>query len=163
MIAIFHLSFSTLSHAERDLITVYQPTSLLGTEKAEPTIVSRPVIVGGAYPEGPVNAISLPHRIAGAPEGFPDESNLIILSKAQIHAEWGEKEHQIIADFSNAIAPRGQDITVLQIMRMTAICLQKTLGAKHTTPIKITWLAPKGIQLVDAQLPKQIKMENKAQ
>ena len=146
---------------------VYQPTSLLGTEMdGDPlntgesmaaTIVSRPVLVGGAFPESPVQAISLPHRIAGAGESFPSESNLIVMVGGRVHAEHGEKEHRIIADFSKAKVPENLGVTLVQVMRLTALCLHKTLGTEHGRPIKITWLAPQGMSLDDAKLPLEIK------
>lgn len=83
--------------AENSLIQVYHPTSLLGTEldgnplgtgaSIAATNVSRPVLVGGAFPESPVHAISLPRRIAGAGYGLPEESNLIVLVGGRIHAK----------------------------------------------------------------------------
>ncbi len=154
-------------HAERSLIEVYQPTSLLGTEMdGDPlgtgeslcaVIVSRPVLIGGAFPEDPVYAISLPHHIVGAPDGFPKESNLIVLVGADIHAEYGDKEHRIIADFSKAKVPENFGVTLIQVMKISALCLQKTLGDQNEKTIRITWLAPEGVSLVDAGLPSEIK------
>ena len=114
------------SRAERSLIDAYQPTSLLGTEgEGDPlgtgewiaaTIVSRPVIIGGAFPECPVRAVSLPHKIAGATEGYPEESNLIVIVGGDVHAEWGQTEDQIIADFSKAKVPENLGVTLIQVM-----------------------------------------------
>jgi hypothetical protein len=153
--------------AENSLMQVYQPTSLLGTElDGDPldtvesicaTIVSRPVLIGGAFPESPVHAISLPHRIAGAGKSFPDESNLIVLVGGRVYAEHGDKEHRITADFSKAKVPENLGVTLVQVMKMTAICLHKTLGTEHERPIKITWLVPEGMSLADAKLPPEIK------
>lgn len=161
------ISLLTVLHAERSLIEVYQPTSLLGTElDGDPlgtgewicaTIVSRPVIIGGAFPEDPVHAVSLPHKIAGAPDGFPRESNLIVLAGGNVHAKWGQSEDQIIADFSKAMVPENLGVTLIQVMKMTALCLQETLGTQHEKPIKIKWLAPEGVSLADVGLPSQIK------
>jgi hypothetical protein len=155
------------SHAERSLIDAYQPTSLLGTEgEGDPlgtgewiaaTIVSRPVIIGGAFPESPVHAVSLPHKIAGAPDGFPVESNLIVIVGGDVHAEWGQTDDQIIADFSKAKVPENLGVTLIQAMKMTAVCLEKTLGTQHEKPIKIKWLAPEGVSPTDAKLPTEIK------
>ena len=158
--------------AERGLIEVYQPISLLGTDlEGDPlrtgaglpaVIFSRPTIIGGAFPESTVHALSLPHQIAGAPEDFPKESNLIILVGAKIYVEWGANEHQIIADFSKAKAPKNLGITVLQVMQMSALCLQKTLGEHHSKPIKISWLPPKSTSLVNINLPSEIKRKDQA-
>lgn len=155
------------SRAERSLIDAYQPTSLLGTEgDADPlgtgepiaaTIVSRPVIIGGAFPESPVHAVSLPHKIAGATEGFPEESNLIVIVGGDVYAEWGQTEDRIIADFSKSKVPENLGVTLIQVMKMTAVCLEKTLGTQHEKPIKIKWLAPEGVSLTDAGLPPEIK------
>jgi hypothetical protein len=171
----FHFALLTIAivglqcslHAENALMQVYQPTSLLGTEmEGDPldtgesvaaTIVSRPVLVGGAFPESPVDAISLPHRIAGAGKTFPDESNLIVLVGGRVHAEHGDKEHRIIADFSKAKVPENLGVTLVQVMKITALCLHNTLGTEHERPIKITWLAPEGMSLADAKLPPEIK------
>jgi len=165
IIVVFGLQGSL--HAENSLMQVYQPTSLLGTEMdGDPlntgesiaaTIVSRPVLVGGAFPESPVHAISLPHRIAGAGKNFPEESNLIVLVGGKIHAEHGDKEHRIIADFSTAEVSENLGVSLIQVMKITALCLHKTLGTEHERPIKITWLVPEGMSLADAKLPAEIK------
>jgi hypothetical protein len=42
-------------------------------------------------------------------------------------------------------------------MKMTALCLEKTLGTQHEKPIKIKWLTPDGVSLTDAKLPTEIK------
>src|SRR4030095_11853601 len=76
--------FAVSVHAERGIAEIFQPTSLLGTESDdEPlkdgqimaaTILSRPILVAGAFPESPVAAMCLPHKITGATAGFPEES-----------------------------------------------------------------------------------------
>lgn len=155
------------THAENMLMQVYQPTSLLGTElDADPlesganitaTIVSRPILVGGAFLECPVAAISLPHKIAGSGDNFPNESNLIVLVKGRVYAEYGQTEHKIVADFSQSTIPENLGVTLVQVMQITAICLKKTLGNQHTTPIFISWVAPKGSSIDISKLPAIIK------
>ena len=64
--------FAFPAHAERGIAEIFQPTSLLGTEADdEPlkdgqimaaTILSRPILVAGAFPESPVEAMCLPHN-----------------------------------------------------------------------------------------------------
>lgn len=101
---------------------------------------------------------SLPFtQIAGAGKNFPDESNPIGLVGGRIHAEHGDKEHRIIADFSKAKAPGNLGATLVQVMKITAICLHKTLGTGHERPIMITWTAPEGMSLADAKFPPEIK------
>ncbi|MGB3117910.1 MAG: hypothetical protein WBE58_03745, partial [Verrucomicrobiales bacterium] len=76
---------------------------------------------------------------------------------ADIHAEYGDKEHRIIADFSKAKVPENFGVTLIQVMKISALCLQKTLGDQNEKTIRITWLAPEGVSLVDAGLPSEIK------
>ena len=154
-------------HADEALIQVYQPTSLLGTEmSADPldigedidaTIVSRPILTKGVFPESYVYAISLPHRIAGASKKFPSESNLIVIVGGKISMDYNENSYGVIADFSKAKLPEDIGLTLVQIMKITSLCLQKTLGNQHETPLKVTWIAPEGISIVDAKLLTEIK------
>jgi len=154
-------------HADEALIKVYQPTSLLGTEmSADPldtgedmdaTIVSRPILTKGVFPESYVYAISLPHHITGASKKFPSESNLIVMVGGKISMDHNEKSYGLIADFSEARLPENIGLTLLQVMKLTSLCLQKTLGNKDETPLKVTWIAPEGISIVDAKLLTEIK------
>jgi hypothetical protein len=68
------------------------------------TILSRPILIAGAFRESPVAAMCLPHKITGATDGFPEENNLIVLVRAKIDAEFGAKFHMITGDFSQARA-----------------------------------------------------------
>jgi len=161
------LTLATNAFAERQIVEIYQPTSLLGTEGEDDplhngqsmpaTILQRPVVVGGAFPESPVAAVALPHTIAGASQGFPKESNLIVLVGGKLHAEWGEKQHTIIADFSQAKASDDLGVTLLQVMQLTAECLQLTLKGWEKTPIDIVWKTPEGSESLVNTLPKGIK------
>ena len=69
----------------------------------------------------------------------------------------GQTEDQIIADFSKAKVPENLGVTLIQVMKMTAVCLEKTLGAQHEKPIKIKWRAPEGVSLTDVKLPTEIR------
>lgn len=154
--------------AERGIEAVAQPLSLLGTEAdGDPLgdgesiaaiIMTRPTVVGGAFPESVVHAMCLPHQIADAPENFPEESNLIVMVGAKIAAEWGEEHHTVVADFSQASIDEETGATLLQVMQLTAICLQQNLeGKSGGTPIKIVWIGPAGLQVPDGLLPLEIK------
>lgn len=154
--------------AERQIVEILQPISLLGTDtEAEPlndgqsmfaALVNRPTVIGGAFPEDPVAAMCLPHRIAGAPKGFPRESNLIVLVGAKLRAEWGEQAYIVHADFSKAKVEENLGVTLLQVMQLTAKCLEKNLGGKgDERPIKIKWLLPAGMEVEERLLPKEIR------
>jgi len=158
--------FAVSVHAERGIAEIFQPTSLLGTESDdEPlkdgqvmaaTILSRPILVAGAFPESPVAAMCLPHKITGATAGFPEESNLIVLVGAKLHAEFGEKFHTVSADFSHARASDDLGVTLLQVMQLTAECLQRNLRGS-SMPIKIEWKTPARQEGIADKLPKEIK------
>jgi hypothetical protein len=145
--------FSFSAHAERQIAEIFQPTSLLGTDtEHEPlkdgqtmaaTILCRPILIAGAFPESPVMAMCLPHKIAGATDGSPEESNLIVLAGAEINAEFGEKSHSVTADFSHAKVSENLGIALLQVMQLTAECLNRNLGGRDTS-IAILWKTPKG-------------------
>ena len=161
--------FAFTAHAERQIAEIFQPTSLLGNDtEDEPlkdgqtmaaTILSRPILIGGAFPESPVLAMCLPHKIAGATDGFPKESNLIVLVGAKISAEWGEKRHTIIADFSQAKASDDLGVTLLQVMQLTAECLQRNLRSSDSTPITIDWKTPLGRGFLPTNYPKRSSMD----
>jgi hypothetical protein len=162
------LSFNPILHAERGIEEVAQPLSLLGTEAdGDPlgdgesiaaVVMSRPTVVGGAFPESVVIAMCSPHRIADAPENFPQESNLIVMVGATIVAEWGEAFHTVSADFSEAKIEENSGVTIRQVMQLTAVCLQENLkGAYDGKPIKITWKAPQDLVIPEGVLPAEIE------
>jgi len=142
------------------------PTSLLGTEGEDDplkdgehvavTILLRPTVVGGAFPEDPVHAMGLPYRIANAPKGFPGESNLIVLVGAKIHAEWGEKFHTVTADFSRVRVSAELGVSLRQVMQLTAECLRQNLQRPGRVPIKVIWKVPPGMEDLVGGLPKKI-------
>lgn len=98
----------------------------------------------------------LPHSITGATAGFPEESKVIVLVGAKIAAEFGEKFHTITADFSQARASDDLGVTLLQVMQLTAECLQRNLE-RSSMPIKIQWKTPPRQETLAAKLPKEIK------
>lgn len=98
----------------------------------------------------------LPHKITGATAGFPEESNLIVLVGAKIDAEFGEEFHTITADFSRAKASDDLGVTLLQVMQLTAECLQRNLKGS-SMPIKIQWKTPPRQEGLADKLPKEIK------
>lgn len=169
-LAVFALvwSMSQPLWAERGIEAVAQPLSLLGTEAdGDPLgdgesiaaiIMTRPTVVGGTFPESVVQAMRSPHQIADAPENFPKESNLIVMVGAKITAEWGEANHAVIADFPQADIVEEAGATLLQLMQLTAICLQKNLESKADgRPIKIGLKAPLDLTIPDGLLPVEIK------
>jgi len=157
--------------AERDIVPIFQPLSLLGTElEAYPLgqdegicadVMATPAIVSSAYPEAIVQAIALPHRFYHAPEGFPDESNLLVLAGARLEAAWGEERHSVTIDFSQASLEDRLGVTLDQLCRLTILCLSKSLrqGYSDGKLIDLQWkLPPNGEELL-ATLPAVLAPE----
>jgi hypothetical protein len=153
--------------AERDIVPIHQPLSLLGTElEAEPLgtdeplaadVLATPTLVSSAYPEAIVAAIALPHRLYNAPEDFPAESNLLVLSGAKLEAAWGEERHQITLDFSKVTLDEHLGITLQQLCDLTMLCLRRSLAAGGTDgkPFDLRWLLPPG---ADCTTPSMLEL-----
>lgn len=153
--------------AERDIASVYQPLSLLGTElEANPLgadepiaagIFATPAVVSSAYPEAIVHAIGLPHRLYNAPEGFPEESNLLVLTGGKLEAGWGEERHKITIDFSKVSIEEHLGITLQQLCDLTLLCLSKSLqpGYSDGKTFALDWKLPPSAEL---KLPSTLKI-----
>ena len=81
---------------------------------------------------------------------------MIVLVGAKIDAEFGEKFHRVTADFSRARASDDLEVTLLQVMQLTAECLQRNLE-RASVPIKIHWKAPPRQETLADKLPEEIK------
>jgi hypothetical protein len=157
--------------AERDIVPIFQPLSLLGTElEAYPLgqeegicadVMATPAIVSSAYPEAIVQAIGLPHRFYQAPEGFPAESNLLVLTGARLDAAWGEERHAVTIDFSQVSLGGNLGVTLDQLCRLTVLCLSKSLrqGYSDSKPIDLHWKLPQNGQELLAGLPSVLAAE----
>jgi hypothetical protein len=162
------------SRAERDIVSIFQPLSLLGTElEAYPLgknesvyadVLATSTIVSSAYPEAIVQAIALPHHFYNAPEGFPAESNLIILSGGHLDAAWGEARHSITIDFSKA-SVKDLGVTLKQLCRLTLLCLSRSLQQKSSDgkPFTLNWKLPSGHQGLLTDLPATLTLKSAEQ
>ena len=74
-------------------------------EDIDATIVSRPILTKGVF--------------------------LIFIVGCKISMGYNEKSYGLIADFSKARLPEDIGLKLLQIMKITSLCLQKTLGNQH--------------------------------
>jgi hypothetical protein len=92
----------------------------------------------------------------GSDGRIPKESNLIVLVGAKISAEFGEKSHSVTADFSRAKVSDDLGVSLIQVMQLTAECLNRNLRGSDT-PIAILWKIPKGQEALLDGLPKEIK------
>ena len=75
---------------------------------------------------------------------------------AEINAEFGDKSHSVTADFSHAKVSENLGVSLLQVMQLTAECLNRNLGGRDT-PIAILWKTPKGQEALLKKLPREIR------
>lgn len=144
--------------AERNIVAIHQPLSLLGTElEANPLesdepiaadVLATPALVTSAYPEAIVAAVALPHRLYNAPDDFPQESNLLVLAGARLEGAWGEKRHRIMLDFSKATLDADLGLTLQQLCDLTVLSLRRSLaaGGPDGKPFDLIWLLPAGAE-----------------
>ena len=171
LIAFLLLTSALSLPAERDIAPIYQPLSLLGTElEANPLgaeepmaadIFATPTLVSSASPEAIVHAIGLPHRFYNAPEGFPEESNLLVMTGGKLEAEWGEERHKITIDFSKVSIEEHLGITLQQLCDLTLLCLSKSLqqGYSDGKGFDLDWKLPPSEKL---KLPSMLKLSPEA-
>ena len=125
--------------AERKIGNVAQPMSLLGTDldakplEDEPamaaTIVSRPCLFRSGIFEEVVAAVALPHHLAGADAGFPQESNLVILLGAKVSGVQAEGKSTITVDLSGTSDQvlKQHGVTLEQFTKLLVHCIKKNL------------------------------------
>lgn len=169
--ALLLLALPMALRAERDIASIYQPLSLLGTElEAAPLgaeepmaadIFATPTLVSSAYPEAIVHAIGLPYRFYNAPEGFPEESNLLVMTGGKLEAEWGEERHKITIDLSQVSIEEHLGITLRQLCDLTLLCLSRSLqqGFSDGKGFDLDWKLPPSAKL---KLPSMLTLSPEA-
>ena len=143
----------SVARGERELGTVCQPLSLMGTElDASPlhdeppmgaALVSRPYMFRSGIFEEVVAAITAPHHIAGADKDLPKESNLLVLMKASVK---GDKKG-ITIDFSKVEKKNLEryGVSLHQLAKLTLHCIIKNLQVNTSIEegrIPINWNLP---------------------
>ena len=167
------LALVSFARAECGIGTIWQPLSLLGTEgDAKPlsdepemavSIESRPTYTSGAHFESVVASLALPHRIAGAPETFPLESNLVVLLKTSVtgvYRQDGTKE--ITLDLSNVPKDvlKQHGITIKHDAKLLLACLTKNLRQNNLWIeqgwFDLVWKLPTDSNSLIDDLPKRL-------
>jgi len=125
--------------AERKIGNVTQPMSLLGTDldakplEDEPSmaamVVSRPCLLPSGIFEDVIAAVALPHHLAGADAGFPQESNLVILLGAKVNGVQAEGKSTITFDLSGTTDQllKQHGVTLEQFAKLLVHCTKKIL------------------------------------
>ena len=123
-----------------DIVPIYQPVSLHGSdvddevddtgESLQAAIMSRPMALTGAFPEVLVESIAMPHQLpTNNPNYEVKEVNLVALCGLKLSAEQVEKgDLHLEINIANLAIPAEVDLTVRQVLKLTAASIRKTLG-----------------------------------
>lgn len=133
------------------VVPIHEPISLHGTdvddiisdtgEALQATVLPRPMALTGAFPEVLVDAIRTSHKIPTNNPNFKViESNLLVLCNVSLAAETTEEGLLVSLDVSQLKIPAEVDLTSRQLLKITLVALQRTLGEYHraqTEPLKV--------------------------
>lgn len=121
-----------------DVVNIYQPLSLHGTDAAEEgqnkdvmqaAIFSRPMALSGAFPEILVQSVARPFHMEGSESYKVKECNLFALSGIGITAVMEEKDLLITLDVEKMDISKEVRLTARVIMHLCVKAVQKTLWA----------------------------------
>jgi hypothetical protein len=123
-----------------DVVSIYQPVSLHGSdvdnevddsgEALQAAILSRPMALTGAFPEVLVESIAMPHQLpTNNPNYEVKEVNLVVLCGLKLSADLVDKRNlHVEINIANLAIPEDVDLTVRQVLKLTAASIRKTVG-----------------------------------
>ncbi len=121
-----------------DVVRIYQPLSLHGTDSAEEdkngdavqaAIYSRPMALSGAFPEELVSSVGHPFRMVGTPPYKVKECNLLALCHISVHAVMKNDVLWVMMDVSEMSIPKKVRLQARAIVDLSIKAVQKTLWA----------------------------------
>ena len=133
-----------------EVVQVYQPLSLHGTdvdydfegEAIQARVLSRPMVLSGALPEGLVTAVASPHKMPAVPNYDVPESNLLRLYGLEMMGEMtGEAELKVVIDLSGKKVPKDVELSLRTVLKLSISALKKTLKDYHfaeNKPLRVT-------------------------
>lgn len=141
LLASFLAFILPLQATTMEVMSIFQPLSLHGTDGAheiqgikEPLqagVFARPIVMSGAVPEELIGVISRSHQIESfSPLYEVKEANLIPISGLKIKADLEEnKTHAIVVslDFAQFKLPAEIELSPRQLVKMVKISIHKTL------------------------------------
>lgn len=136
------------------MVPIFEPLSLHGTdgdqaiseigEALQASVMSRPMALTGAMPEGLISAIRSPHLIpTNNPNYKVQEANLLVLCNITIGGEMTEAGLVVRLDVSQLTIPTEVDLTSRQILKLAIIAARKTLDEyqrPQTKPLHVAIL-----------------------
>ena len=141
-LAAFALSPFSLRAETLEMVLIYQPLSLHGTDGSgemdetdaalPASVLPRPMVMSGALPEELVDAVQESHKVATKSVGYKvEEANLLALCGIRVEVELKEKRLFVQMDVSKLEIPEEVDLTVRQILKLGIIAIRKTLAAYY--------------------------------
>ena len=120
------------------VVQIFEPISLHGTdvdsalnasgEALRATVLSRPMVLSGAFPECLVEAVRNTHEMpSNDPNYDVREANLMLLCKVGIGAKVEDTGLKVTLDVTNLAIPEEVDLTAKQVLRLVIVAVRKTL------------------------------------
>ena len=141
MIVVFLLASLGLSPASTlEVFRIFQPLSLHGTdvdadfegEAVQARVLSRPMVLSGALPEGVVAAVGASHRMPAVPNYTEPECNLLQLYGVEIYGLLvAENNLTVTLDLKKAKVPAKVNLPIRTVLRLAISALKKTLKDFH--------------------------------
>lgn len=131
-----------LTHAvlgvTREVVQVFQPLSFHFTDTAaefgpqgdlvQANVVSRPLVLSGAFPEDLAKAVMMPCRLdSNNPTYQIPEVNLARLAGLTLEVIREEQDLEVIIDCSEASLPEEIELGLEVVLKMTVECIRRTL------------------------------------
>lgn len=138
-IALLLASASLSIASTKSVYKIWQPLSLHGTDVdsvvgAESgvdyaVLMSRPVVLSDALPEGLVYAISMKHKMPSVGGYNEPEANLLELFQIKLNARLSEEKLDVTIDVKNAVTPAGVEVSLTDTVQLTVTAIRRTLDA----------------------------------
>ena len=163
--ALFLASITLAGATTLDVLRVYQPLSLHGTDvdhdfEGQPVaarIFARPMVLSGAMPENLVAAIATPHRMPSTFNYDVKECNLLTLYGVDVTGSMVDSGELVVAfNLAKVKIPEGVELPLRTVLKLSIKALKQTLSEYHhveNKPMKvkitITGTTAKNISLGD--------------
>ena len=133
-----------------EVVRIFQPLSLHGTDvdydfEGEPVqarVLSKPMVLSGALPEGLVTAVAAPHQMPPVPNYGESECNLLCLYNLKMTGEMtGEAKLKVVIDLSHNKVPKDVEISLRTVLKLSISALKRTLNDYHSAenkPLKVS-------------------------
>lgn len=149
ILTLISVSASLASATTLEVLRVYQPLSLHGTdvdsefqeEALQAQVFSRPMVLSGAMPENLVTAIAIPHRMPAIFNYEVKECNLLTLFQVEVAGEMDDSgELKVVFNLAQMKVPKDVELSIRSVLKLSIKALKRTLGDYHhpeNKPLKV--------------------------